>query len=58
MEVQKPRKGSHWKAVRVEDGKVYPLPAHNGLKTELSDIYLRGLCRCFGWDFAEFMSEL
>lgn len=58
VEVRRPRKGSHWKAIRASDGKVYPLPAHNGLKTELPDVYLRGLCRCFAWDFAAFVADL
>jgi hypothetical protein len=37
-------KGSH---VVVDDGKghSYPLPLHHGAKTELSDVYIRGLCR-------------
>lgn len=37
-------KGSH---VVVDDGKghSYPLPLHHGAKTELSDVYVRGLCR-------------
>ncbi len=37
---------------------MYPLPAHNGPKTELSDIYIRGLCRAFGIDEREFRKRL
>lgn len=37
-------KGSH---VVVDDnrGHAYPLPLHHGQKTELSDVYVRALCR-------------
>ena len=52
-------KGKHpWKAQRKSDGKTYPIPAHNGLKTEISDEYIRGLCRCFGLDETEFRKLL
>lgn len=54
--VEQPSGGSHWKAKR--DGKTYPLPAGNGTKTELSDQYIRGLCRCFGLDEVEFRKLL
>ena len=43
--------GSHWKLRR--DGKTYPIPAHNGEKTEVQERYIVGLCRCFGIDEAE-----
>lgn len=54
--VDAPNSGSHWKARR--DGKTYPLPAHNGARTELDDVYIRGLCRCFGLDEAELRRHL
>jgi hypothetical protein len=57
VRVDEPTKGSHWKAVG-SGGKVYPVPAHNGLKTEIGDEYIRGICRAFGFDFAEFRREL
>lgn len=41
-----PSSGSHWKFVGP-DGKTYPVPAHNGERTEISREYIRGLCRCF-----------
>jgi hypothetical protein len=45
IRVEKPRSGSHRKAIK---GSVtYPVPAHNGLKTEIADKYLRALCRRF-----------
>jgi hypothetical protein len=34
----------HWK-VKAPDGRMYPIPAHNGLKTEITWVYVRGLCR-------------
>jgi hypothetical protein len=45
-------KGSH---VVVDDGKehTYPLPLHHGTKTELSDVYVRGLCRALEIDYQE-----
>ena len=45
-------KGSH---VVVDDGhgRTYPLPLHHGTKTELSDVYVRGLCRALEIDYEE-----
>ncbi len=45
-------KGSH---VVVDDGKghTYPLPLHRGARTELSDVYVRGLCRALEIDYEE-----
>lgn len=45
-------KGSH---VVVDDGKghTYPLPLHHGAKTELSDVYVRGLRRALEIDYQE-----
>jgi hypothetical protein len=44
--------GSHWKAKK--DGfRTFPLPAHNGERTEISDHYIRALCRNFDLDFGE-----
>jgi hypothetical protein len=48
IECEAPNSGSHYKFRRREDGKVYPVPAHNGMKTEIRDIYIAGFCRCFG----------
>lgn len=49
--VEQPSSGSHWKAIL--DGKTYPIPAHNGLKEEIADHYIRGVCRAFGFDEAK-----
>ncbi|MEY4548403.1 MAG: hypothetical protein RL685_4598 [Pseudomonadota bacterium] len=50
--------GSHWKARRPEGGVCFMLPAHNGPKSELSDVYVRGVARQFGLDFEEFKRSL
>jgi len=56
VELIEPNKGSHWKAVK--GGIVYPIPCHNGPKTEISDVYIRGVCRAFGLNEAEFRKAL
>jgi len=50
-------KGSH---VVVDDGKghSYPLPLHHGTKTELSEVYIRGLCRALDLDYEELRKNL
>lgn len=48
--------GSHWKAT---NGQVtYPIPSHGGLHGEITDVYIKGLCRAFGFDLAEFKRDL
>lgn len=49
--------GSH---VIVDDGKghTYPLPLHHGRRTELSDVYVRGLCRALEIDYEELRKQL
>jgi len=39
-------------------GKVYPLAAHNGERSEIRDLYIKGLCRCFDLDESEFRKKL
>ena len=51
-----PGGGSHYHAVK--DGRTYPLTAHNGLKSELSDVYVRGMCRALGIDEKELRRRL
>jgi len=47
---------SHWK---VTNGTVsYVIPCSNGEKTEISDVYIRGLCRAFNLDPVEFVKRL
>jgi predicted RNA binding protein YcfA (HicA-like mRNA interferase family) len=57
IRVEKPNKGSHWKA-RNADGKVYTIPAHNGERAEISDVYINGVCRAFGIDPKDFKKKL
>lgn len=54
--VEQPKKGSHFKA-RL-GSQMYPLSAHNGWKTELSDFYIRGMCRALGIDETAFRALL
>ena len=44
----------------VDDGQghTYSLPLHHGLKTELSDAYVRGLCRALEIDYEELRKQL
>jgi len=44
--VEEPSKGSHWKVRK--DGKMYPIPVHNGLKTEIGNHYISGVERALG----------
>ena len=46
---EKPSSGSHWK-LRKPGYRVYTVPAHNGLREELPDRYLRAACRALGID--------
>jgi hypothetical protein len=55
--VEKPRKGSHWKAVR-NGTRCYPVPASNAEKTEIDDNYIRGACRNFELDLDEVKRKL
>jgi hypothetical protein len=55
--VDEPKKGSHF-MVRREGARPYPLSAHNGTKSEITDKYIRGLCTHFGLDFEAFKRSL
>lgn len=55
--LRKPKKGSHFRA--TADGKgMYPLTGHNGLKSDIPDVYVKGLCRNFDIDYDEFKKLL
>jgi len=54
--VREPSKGSHW--VAFTDCASYRIPAHNALKEEISDTYIKGLCRAFKLDYVAFRREL
>lgn len=55
--VENPSSGSHYKAIGP-NGRAYTIPAHNGPRTEISDDYIRGLCRAHGYDYKEFCRDL
>lgn len=56
IQVSEPSSGSHWKAT---NGRVsYTIPSHGGLKGEITDVYIRALCRAFGIDLEEFKRDL
>jgi len=40
---------SHWKFTR-EGKRPYPISAHNGAKQEITDLYIRKMCRAMGID--------
>ncbi len=54
---ERPSRGSHWK-LRDRSGKAYTLPCPNGERSEISDVYLRALCRTFGLDLDELKRRL
>ena len=51
--VEEPNSGSHWKTY-AKSGAFYPIPAGNGMRTEIGDMYIRKMCRALGLDEAEF----
>lgn len=57
VEISEPGRGSHWQC-RKQGFRMYPIPAHNGLKTEISDRYIAGLCKHFGIDEDAFRRSL
>lgn len=50
-DVDKPRSGSHWRFFFLD--RMYPVPAHNGPRTEIPDVYIRGLASFIGVSEAE-----
>lgn len=56
VEAHPPRSGSHWKLTR--GSAAYPIPAHNGPRTEIDDAYIRGLCAALGLDEKELRALL
>ena len=44
--LEKPGRGAHWK-LGGPGGTTYPVPAHNGERTEIARESIRGWCRCF-----------
>ena len=48
--------GSHFKCVK--GSRVYTISLHNGLKTEIANVYVKGVCRAFDIDIAELRKKL
>jgi hypothetical protein len=57
LSIEKPAGGSHWK-VRLPDGDHFVLPAHNALRSEISDLYLKRLAKKLGTSLAQLLAEL
>jgi hypothetical protein len=50
--------GKHNKKLTRPGYRCYTIPAHNGGRSEISDVYIAGLCRNFQIEEAEFRSRL
>lgn len=50
--------GKHNYKARRPGRRAYPIPAHNGWKTEVTDKYIRGMCRNLGIDEAALFEAL
>jgi hypothetical protein len=57
IEVEPPKGSSHWKAKKA-GFRTFPIPAHNAERTEISDSYIRALCRNFGLDYEDVQRRL
>lgn len=58
FELDDSKKGKHCYKLRRPGERPYTVPAHNGLKTEIGDEYLKAFCRQYGIDLSEFLSKL
>ena len=50
--------GKHPYRLRKAGARLYTIPAHRGLQTEINDIYIRAMCRNFGIDVEAFKRDL
>jgi hypothetical protein len=57
VEVDEPGSGSHWKLSKP-GLPPYRVPAPNGLRSEIDDIYVNALCRHFGIDRAALLAAM
>lgn len=55
--VDEPSRGSHWKLSKP-GCPPYRVPAPNGLRSEIDDIYVNALCRHFGIDRAALLAAM
>ena len=44
--IDEPSSGTHWK-IR-HNARTYPIPLHNGPRSEVSDVYIKGVARFLG----------
>jgi len=54
---EEPSSGSHYK-LYAADGKMYPVPAGNGYKTEIDDKYIKKMCRALGLVYEDLKKNL
>lgn len=52
-----PKRGSHWKLKRP-GFRPYTIPSKKGAKSEVSQTYLRAMCRALDIDEAELLAKL
>lgn len=57
VEIAKTNGGSHVNLKYPGARRPYPLVLGKGMKSEVPIEYVRGLCRCFQFDFKEFWAE-
>jgi hypothetical protein len=57
IQIEEPSSGSHWHC-RLPGKRLYTIPAHNGVRTEIDDNYVRGFCRHFSINYDEFKAKL
>jgi hypothetical protein len=50
--------GKHNYKARLPGKRVFPIPAHRGWQTQVTDRYIEGLCRTFGFDKSDFLRRL
>jgi hypothetical protein len=55
--VDEPKGGSHF-MIRGQGTRAFPLTAHNGMRSEISDLYIKKLCDHLGIDFKSFKKSL
>lgn len=55
--LDRPSSGSHWKWQR-QGSRPYTVPADNALKTEITDNYIKGMCRHFGIEHSSVLAAL
>lgn len=52
------KKGRHVYKLKREGDRAFPITAHNGLKSEISDVYINAFCDQYGIDREEFRKKL